>query len=153
MITIEKLNKLKLNLEEYIREKHNPHLYKHTVKYPIDYGKQRYYIRFQDKLLKLKKALGVSYLYQLNEEEEINREELKRLFFQSKAYLDTLKLLQEITPRFHSVSAPKDLLNPSTEKAEKTYDPTIKLSIHWFKSDLIGEAMDPSVFNLVIFDL
>ena len=153
MITIEKLNRLKLNLETYIKEKHNTYLYRHNIKYPIDYGRSRYYIRFQDKLLKLKKALGVSYLYQLNEEEEINREELKRLFFQSKAYLDTLKLLQEITPRFHSVSAPKDLLNPSTEKAEKTNDPTIKLSIHWFKSDLIGEAMDPSVFNLVIFDI
>ena len=153
MITIERLNKLKLNLGEYDPKKNNNHLYKHNIKYPIDYGRSRYYIRFQDKLLKLKKALGVSYLYQLNEEEEINREELKRLFFQSKAYLDTLKLLQEITPRFNSVSAPKDLLNPSTEKAEKTYDPTIKLSIHWFKSDLIGEVMDPSVFNLVIFDL
>lgn len=153
MITIEKLNRLKLNLETYIKEKHNTYLYRHNIKYPIDYGRSRYYIRFQDKLLKLKKALGVSYLYQLNEEEEINREELKRLFFQSKAYLDTLKLLQEITPRFISVSAPKDLLNPSTEKVEKTYDPTIKLSIHWFKSDLIGEAMDPSVFNLVIFDV
>ena len=153
MITIEKLNRLKLNLETYIKEKHNTYLYRHNIKYPIDYGRSRYYIRFQDKLLKLKKVLGVSYLYQLNKEEDINKEELKRLFFQSKAYLDTLKLLQEITPRFNSVSAPKDLLNPSTEKAEKTYDPTIKLSIHWFKSDLIGEAMDPSVFNLVIFDL
>lgn len=153
MITIEKLNRLKLNLETYIKEKHNTYLYRHNIKYPIDYGRSRYYIRFQDKLLKLKKALGVSYLYQLNEEEDINKEELKRLFFQSKAYLDTLKLLQEITPRFNSVSAPKDLLNPSTEKAEKTYDTTIKLSIHWFKSDLIGEAMDPSVFNLVIFDV
>lgn len=153
MITIEKLNRLKLNLETYIKEKHNTYLYRHNIKYPIDYGRSRYYIRFQDKLLKLKKALGVSYLYQLNEEEDINKEELKRLFFQSRAYLDILKLLQEITPRFNSVSAPKDLLNPSTEKAEKTYDPTIKLSIHWFKSDLIGEVMDPSVFNLVIFDL
>ena len=152
-MTLEKINKLKLNTEDYIREKHNPNLYKHNIKYPISYGRDRYYIKLTDKVLKLKKTLGVSYLYSILEL-TIGKEEFKRLFFHSKAYMEVIKLLHEIIPRFSSVSIPKDLINPTVDEPDlKGYDPNIKLSIHWFKSDLAGVAMDPSVFNLVIFDM
>lgn len=152
-ITNDDVNRLSLNLEDYIRERHNPYLYKHRIKYPIDYGKLRYYLKLQDcKLLKLKKSSGISYLYELPET-EIDKSDLKRKFLQSKAFVETLKVLYEIIPKFSSVSVPKDLLNPTVDKAEKLFDPSIKLSIHWFKSDLEGESMDPSVFNLVIFDV
>ena len=153
MITNDTINKLSIGIEDYIRERHNPYLYKHRIKYPIDYGKLRYYLKLQDcKLLKLKKSSGISYLYELPET-EIDKSDLKRKFLQSKAFVETLKVLYEIIPKFSSVSVPKDLLNPTVDKAEKLFDPSIKLSIHWFKSDLEGESMDPSVFNLVIFDL
>ena len=151
--TNDDVNRLSLNLEDYIRERHNPYLYKHRIKYPIDYGKLRYYLKLQDcKLLKLKKSSGISYLYELPET-EIDKSDLKRKFLQSKAFVETLKVLYEIIPKFSSVSVPKDLLNPTIDKAEKLFDPSIKFSIHWFKSDLEGESMDPSVFNLVIFDV
>nr|DAS09672.1 MAG TPA: hypothetical protein [Bacteriophage sp.] len=153
MITIDKLNKLKLNTEVYIQKKHNNHLYKYNIKYPINYGRHRYYIRLEDKILKLKKSKGISYLYNLVDSEIDNVEEFKLRFLQSKAFVETLKVLYEIIPKFSSVSVPKDLLNPTIDKAEKLFDPSIKLSIHWFKSDLEGEPMDPSVFNLVIFDV
>lgn len=153
MITIDKLNKLKLNTEVYIQKKHNNHLYKYNIKYPINYGRHRYYIRLEDKILKLKKSKGISYLYNLVDSEIDNVEEFKLRFLQSKAFVETLKVLYEIIPKFSSVSVPKDLLNPTIDKAEKLFDPSIKLSIHWFKSDLEGESMDPSVFNLVIFDV
>ena len=153
MITRDKLNKLKLNTEVYIQKKHNNHLYKYNIKYPINYGRHRYYIRLEDKILKLKKSKGISYLYNLVDSEIDNVEEFKLRFLQSKAFVETLKVLYEIIPKFSSVSVPKDLLNPTIDKAEKLFDPSIKLSIHWFKSDLEGEPMDPSVFNLVIFDV
>lgn len=153
MITIDKLNKLKLNTEVYIQKKHNNHLYKYNIRYPIDYGRHRYYIRLEDKILKLKKSKGISYLYSLIDSEIDDVEEFKLRFFQSKAYLETLNLLHDIIPRFSSISIPKDITNPTVEQSVKGYDPNIKLSIHWFRSDLEGEPMDPSVFNLVIFDV
>lgn len=153
IMTLEKINKLKLNTEDYQIKKHNNHLYRHNIKYPISYGRDRYYIKLTDKVLKLRKTLGVSYLYSLPEL-TVDKEEFKRLFFQSKAYVEVIKLLHEIIPRFSSVSIPKDLINPTVDEPDlKGYDPNIKLSIHWFKSDLTGISMDPSVFNLVIFDM
>lgn len=153
MITNDTINKLTLNLEDYDQVRHNKHLYKHRIRYPMDYGRLRYYMKVQDcKLLKLKKSSGISYLYELPET-KIDKSDLKRKFLQSKAFVETLKVLYEIIPKFSSVSVPKDLLNPTIDKAEKLFDPSIKLSIHWFKSDLEGESMDPSVFNLVIFDV
>lgn len=151
-MTLEKINKLKLNTEDYVPKKFNTYIYRHNIKYPISYGRDRYYIKLTDKVLKLKKSLGVSYLYSIPEL-TIEKEEFKRLFFQSKAYMEVIKLLHEIIPRFSSVSIPKDLINPTVHELDlKGYDPNIKLAIHWFKSDITGIAMDPSVFNLVIFD-
>ena len=151
-MTLEKINKLNLNTEDYVPKKFNTYIYRHNIKYPISYGRDRYYIKLTDKVLKLKKSLGVSYLYSIPEL-TIEKEEFKRLFFQSKAYMEVIKLLHEIIPRFSSVSIPKDLINPTVHELDlKGYDPNIKLAIHWFKSDITGIAMDPSVFNLVIFD-
>ena len=151
-MTLEKINKLKLNTEDYVPKKFNTYIYRHNIKYPISYGRDRYYIKLTDKVLKLKKSLGVSYLYSIPEL-TIEKEEFKRLFFQSKAYMEVIKLLHEIIPRFSSVSIPKDLINPTVHELDlKGYDPNIKLAIHWFKSDITGIVMDPSVFNLVIFD-
>jgi isocitrate dehydrogenase len=140
-----------INKEDYNRVKHNSYLYRHSIKYPINYGKLNYYFRHKDIIYKFKKSEGLSIIHKVTYECEVDKESLKRKYMESKEFYNLIELLQYISSKFKRSIIPSDLINPSKLITNNSNE-DILLVVNWFKSEN-SYVNHPKVFILNIFNL